>query len=86
MKIRSIHVGDLFGSRFVGSFIICEYTNKVDKLYNSVPNRLFVPAVHQLVHFALKSPTMKLEKGDSKAMLVQIRSNPYKKNSISSTV
>ena len=49
-----------------------------------MPQRLLVPSFHQLVHFAFKSPVIKLHKGDSKAMLEQVCSNPKRKMLVSS--
>ena len=56
VKISAVHVQDLFGSKFVASLISCGYPNNVDKLYNSKPQKMFVPPVHQFVHFAFQSP------------------------------
>ena len=66
VKIRSMHDGVLFGSKFVGLFISCEKPNNVVILYNSKPQRLLVPSFNQLVDFAFKSPFTKLHKVDSK--------------------
>ena len=62
------HDGNLFGSRFVGSFISWENSNKVEILYSSKPQKLLVPFSHQLVHFAFMFVT-RILKRDSKAML-----------------
>ena len=76
--------GVLFDSKWVGLFISCEKPNNVVILYNSKPQRLLVPSSHQLVDFSFRSPITKLHKGDSKAMLEQICSNPERKISTSS--
>ena len=74
-----MHDGVLFCSELVGLQISCEKPNNVVGLYNSKPQRLLVLSFHQLVDFSFKSPITKLHKGDSKAMLEQVCSNPERK-------
>ena len=60
-KKRSMHDGEIFGSKIFCLFINCEKLSKVVKLYNSNPHRLLAPYFHQLVHTAFGYPIAKLQ-------------------------
>ena len=78
-----MHVGDLFGSKFVALLINCGYPNNVYKLYNSKPQRLFVPIVHQLVAmFCIKIINTILQNKNFKALLEKTCSKAETKISI----